>query len=335
MPRRPVADVPIHGDWGKRLGLLLSRIGASDVPVLIQGETGVGKEVLARKIHHQSRRQLGPFLKLNCAALPSELVESELFGYERGAFTGAVNSTPGKFEMADQGTILLDEIGDMDLRLQAKLLQVVQDQEFLRLGARETSRVNVRIITATHRNLEDAVADGAFREDLFYRLNVIDIHIPPLRERKDEIVPLAQFFAGFHSSPECPPIEIPPSLIEALQAHRWPGNIRELENVIRKFLVLRNADLVIEDLVARANRRSARSSGRSVPREAARPALPNPAASDFGQLDDERRRNETSAIVGALEATRWNRRQAAERLGIDYKALLYRMKKLGLGDNAK
>src|SRR5690242_452038 len=171
--------------WSRRIESTVSQVGASEVPVLLGGETGVGKEVLARELHQRSSRAQKPFLKLNCAALPTELVESELFGYERGAFTGAFKNYPGKFEMADGGSILLDEIGDMDVKLQAKLLQVLQDQEFLRLGATEPQRVNVRIMAATHCDLEQNIRDGRFRKDLYYRLNVIRIDIPPLRERKD------------------------------------------------------------------------------------------------------------------------------------------------------
>ena len=175
------------GAWSERIESLLKRIGNSDVPVLLRGETGVGKEVFARKLHEQSRRAGRPFVKLNCAALPSDLVESELFGYEKGAFTGAFKSTPGKFEMANGGTILLDEIGDMDFKLQAKLLQVLQDREFFKLGAKETFRVDVRVMAATHCDLEKTIKDGRFREDLYYRLNIVEVHVPPLRERKDEI----------------------------------------------------------------------------------------------------------------------------------------------------
>ena len=333
-------DVSTYGLWGQRLELFLSRIGASDVPVLIQGETGVGKEVLARKLHAQSRRRTGPFLKLNCAALPSELVESELFGYERGAFTGAFNSTPGKFEMAEKGTILLDEIGDMDLRLQAKLLQVVQDHEFYRLGAREPSRVDVRIIAATHRNLEQDVADGKFREDLFYRLNIIDIQIPPLRERRDEIIPLAEFFAQFHANADTPALAFPESVRQALLEHHWPGNIRELENLVRKYLVLRNPSLLEEDLMnrtARLRRASIRPAGETTPSsETVAPvsATGMPPASDLSRLQNAHRSAEALAIISALDATRWNRKQAAALLKIEYKALLYRMKKLGIGSEA-
>jgi len=234
--------------WTRKLKLFLDRVGAADVPVLLQGETGVGKEMLARQICACSPRAKRPFLKLNCATLPSELVESELFGYERGAFAGAFRNTPGKFEMAEGGTILLDEIGDMDFKLQAKLLQVLQDGEFSRLGARETVRVDVRVIAATHCDLERAIADGRFREDLYYRLNIIRIEVPPLRERREEILPLARFFIGKHTKPGDAPVEINPHLSRTLMAHLWPGNIRELENVMRTLVVLGDPDRAAEDL---------------------------------------------------------------------------------------
>ena len=220
--------------------------------------------MVAHKLHRGSGRAGKPFLKLNCAALPSELVESELFGYERGAFTGAFKNTPGKFELANGGTILLDEIGDMDVKLQAKLLQVLQNGEFLRLGSKEVTKVDVRVMAATHQNLERAITEGRFREDLYYRLNVIDIRIPPLRERTDEILSLAEFFILTHATPSEPVLEIPGSLQTALLEHSWPGNIRELENVMRKFLILRNADLMIQDL---RRRRTTRSDGSSQARD--------------------------------------------------------------------
>src|SRR4051812_27385933 len=181
------SDLNSSGAWSERAKSILTQMGSSDAPVLLRGETGVGKEVLARNLHGHSRRAERPFLKLNCAALPSELVESELFGYEKGAFTGAYKTTPGKFEMAEKGTILLDEIGDMDFRLQAKLLQVLQDREFIRLGAKESCRVDVRVMAATHCDLERAIHEKRFREDLYYRLNIVEIYVPPLRQRKDEI----------------------------------------------------------------------------------------------------------------------------------------------------
>jgi len=358
------------GNWIRRMEPLLKRLGASDVPILLQGETGVGKEVLARHIHNQSMRSGKIFLKINCAALPPELVESELFGYERGAFTGAFKSTPGKFELANGGTILLDEIGDMDLRLQAKLLQVLQDGEFHRIGAKEATQVDVRVIAATHRELEARIEQGEFREDLYYRLNVLNIVIPPLRERLDEIIPLAQSLLRKHAGSDSSVPEIGPALRTALLRHQWPGNIRELENVMRRYLVVRSPEILVEEL----NRLNARASGGNrraasknemelQPRWAAAAAAsastdsftepvsrrdadqatrlmpPNGAYvpdyaeaenSELVKLDQARKAAETDVIMKALYSTQWNRKRAATLLGIDYKALLYKMKKLGI-----
>ena len=219
-------DLPSTGTWSQRIESLLLRVASSNVPVLLQGETGAGKEVIARRLHALSRRADRPFIKLNCAALPSELVESELFGYERGAFTGAFKNTPGKFEMAHKGTILLDEIGDMDFRLQAKLLQVLQDNEFYRLGAHEASKIDVRIMAASHCDFEEAIAERKFREDLYYRLNIVDIKIPPLRERRNEILPFCELFLQKHATAEWPRLDIDPILRQVLLEYSWPGNVR-------------------------------------------------------------------------------------------------------------
>jgi two-component system response regulator AtoC len=319
----------------KSIDPLLKQVGSSEVPILIQGETGVGKEVIARQLCAQSPRANKVFLKLNCAALPSELVESELFGYERGAFTGAFQKKPGMFEMADGGTILLDEIGDMDFKLQAKLLQVLQDQEFQRLGGKETIRVDVRVIAATHCDLETAISEGRFREDLYYRLNVVTIRVPPLRERTDEIAPLAEFLLKKHARPGTAPLAITPALHQALVAHQWPGNIRELENVMRKYLVVRDAETIMEDLRARAQRRGisvalpqakALAAGAGVGESFDEP----PSTPILKQVNKAKEQAETDAIVAALHSTRWNRKQAAQILNIDYKALLYKMKKLSI-----
>jgi len=306
----------------------MDRIAVSDVPVLLQGETGVGKEVLARQLHARSSRARRPFLKVNCAALPSELIESELFGYERGAFTGAFRNKPGKFELADGGTILLDEIGDMDLRLQAKLLHVLQDGEFERLGGRDPVRVDVRVMAATHCDLEAALREGKFRADLYYRLNVITIRIPPLRERRDEILELAQHLLRKHTPPGQRPPTIPPSLREALLAYDWPGNVRELENVMRRYLVLQDAEMVARELTLR---NLTRPSSLLAP-AAASPAVNGSGGSLLEKVDEAKREAEREAILSALNATRWNRKRAARLLGVDYKALLYRMKKLGIGE---
>ena len=315
--------------WMKTMETVLNQVGLSEAPVLLQGETGAGKEVLARMLHAASPRAGRPFLKVNCAALPSELVESELFGYERGAFTGAFKSKPGKFDMADEGTIFLDEIGDMDYRLQAKLLQVLQDQEFHRLGGSETIRVNVRVMAATHSDLEKAMREGRFREDLYYRLNVINLHVPALRDRPDEILPLAEYFLRKHATPGAVALEITPSLSDALLAYHWPGNVRELENVARKYLALRDPEAVAQDLSLKTQRGSqpmAPASRASQPQGVA-------TATDAPTLEnvtEARRQAEIDAILTALNRTRWNRKEAATALRVDYKALLYKMKKLGI-----
>lgn len=314
----------------------VSHIGWSETPVLIQGETGSGKEVLARELHSHSPRAGKIFLKLNCAALPSELVESELFGYERGAFTGAFQKKAGMFEAADGGTILLDEIGDMDVRLQAKLLQVLQDHEFQRIGGKDTVKVDVRIMAATHRDLEKAIVDKAFREDLFYRLNVITIQLPPLRERKEDIIPLAEYLVRKHSVPGRP-ISLTAGLKHALMTYHWPGNVRELENVIRKLTVLRDADLIARELQSKSIHKPALSvAAASSPTPDYHPAAPYEFenAPILEQVTKAKQQAEMEAILAALNSTRWNRKQAAVLLKIDYKALLYKMKKLGVDDQA-
>jgi two-component system response regulator AtoC len=299
----------------------IQHLALSDVPVVLRGESGVGKEVLAREIHRCSPRADAPFLKINCAALPLELLESELFGYERGAFTGALRTTPGKFEVADGGVVLLDEIGDMDYKLQAKLLHVLQDSEFQRLGGRETIRVNVRVLAATHRNLERAVAEKEFREDLYYRLNVISLEVPPLRERSEEILPLAEHFLRKHAVAGLPVPEITLELREALLAYTWPGNIRELENVVRKLLVFADADMIVQEL-----RR--KTYGPAWSGQATAPQSPPFGLRSVSQAYTQA---EMQAILEALHSTHWNRKRAARLLDIDYKGLLYKMRKLGIG----
>jgi two-component system response regulator AtoC len=316
------------GTRSRELQQMLLRIGPADVPVLIHGETGTGKEVFAKQIHLNSNRAAGPFLKLNCAALPSELVESELFGYERGAFTGAFQKKLGMFEMADGGTLMLDEIGDMDIRLQAKLLQVLQDQEFRRIGGKETTRVNVRVIAATHKDLEQAIAANQFREDLYYRLNVISVQIPALRHCKDTLVPMTEFLLKKHARPGqyVPPIT--PALRESLLMHDWPGNVRELENVVRRLLVFGDSEFLLQELRLKTR---VRSMAAVLPPALKTPDAPiQPQAPALQEVNRARKAAETQVILDALQTTRWNRKEAAALLKIDYKALLYKMKKLNI-----
>ncbi|HXB75653.1 MAG TPA: sigma-54 dependent transcriptional regulator [Candidatus Acidoferrales bacterium] len=315
----------------REIDAFVAKIGWSEAPVLIQGETGSGKEVLARQLHANSPRANMPFLKLNCAALPPELVESELFGYERGAFTGAFQKKAGMFELANGGTIMLDEIGDMEVRLQAKLLQVLQDYEFHRIGGKETIRVDVRVMAATHRDLEQCIADRSFREDLYYRLNVINMHLPPLRDRREDIVPLVEYFMRKHDTQGTPLPLLTPELRHALIAYNWPGNVRELENVIRRFLIMGNADASVRDLRAKATRKETTPAPPGANGTADLPVLVS--AVDLSILDEVVRAKdqaETDAIMTALNTTHWNRKQAATLLKADYKALLYKMKKLGI-----
>lgn len=312
----------------------LKRVGMADVPVLLHGETGVGKEVMARKLCEYSPRAHKPFLKLNCAALPSELVESELFGYEKGAFTGAVMDKPGKFEVAEGGTILLDEIGDMDIRLQAKLLQVLQDGEIQPLGSTRTVKVNVRVLAVTHRDLGRAIEEGTFREDLYYRLNVIKIVIPPLRERRSEILPLAEVLLKRHTSPGMAVPEITDELKDLMLEYPWPGNVRELENVMRRFLVYQNAKMLADEL-----RLSIDFPVRKGPSSAAKTADTGSAnghtVSSMDRLAKESRMAEAKLLLEALQAARWNRRQAATHLNLDYRAFLYKLHKHGIVEKKK
>ena len=324
----------------------LRRVGLADVPVLLSGETGVGKEVMARRLRSYSRRFDKPFLKLNCAALPSELAESELFGCAKGAFTGATADRQGRFEIAQGGTILLDEIGDMDLRLQTKLLQVLQDGEIQPLGSNRTIKVNVRVMAATHRDLSRAIQEGTFREDLYYRLNVIKIVIPPLRERTEEILPLAEILLARH----LPRGQSIPAMNEELKrfllTYRWPGNVRELENVMRRFLVYQDSNLVIQELLdGDADHRpgialakvtsfpdapsfdAARMAGKAM-EDAGRKR--SERADSLDRLAEASRNAEMELLLEALEANRWNRRQAAASLQIEYKAFLYKLQKYGI-----
>ena len=310
----------------ERVWALADRIADTDVPVLLVGESGVGKDVVARRIHATSRRAVRPFVKINCAALPGELLESELFGHEKGAFTGAHAEKPGKFELADQGTIFLDEIGEMDPRLQAKLLQVLQDEEFYRVGGKRSVRVDARVVVATNRNLDAAIRQGTFREDLFYRLNVVTIRVPPLRERKEEIAPLVRHFVTKYRSRYGAGLDdVPAQVMERFHAYDWPGNVRELENLVRRLVVLRDPAMVLGELGPAPARPPGAGPANSVKAGTLHAALPEDAP-----LKTVARRAariaEREAILRALVRTGWNKRKAARRLQISYKALLYKIK---------
>ena len=307
----------------------IQQIAPADVPVFIHGESGVGKEVVARAIHESSNRRNRPFSKINCSALPTDLLESELFGYEKGAFTGAYQAKPGKFELADKGTIFLDEIAEMAPSLQAKLLQVLQDNQFSRLGGRTLVRVDVRVLAATNVNLPQALRSGTFREDLYYRLNVVNIHVPPLRERMDELSPLVSHFFEKYRAKYCRS-DLRPSarFMAALKQYDWPGNIRELENVIRRYLVLDGSDLMIEEIETAAQNRFQNSMGLPHTRQAEGEEVP---FSD--RINELKNHVQEEAILQALNQTNWNRKAAAKLLGLSYKSLLYRIKVLNIGAN--
>ena len=364
--RAQMADDPDGAQpcWGsgaamRQVMTMIERVADSDVSVLITGESGVGKEVIAHELHRRSSRRSNNFVKVNCAALPGELLESELFGHEKGAFTGAQSSRIGKFEFANEGTIMLDEICEMPAALQAKLLHVLQDHHFTRLGSNRPITVDVRVIAATNRDLAQMIRAGQFREDLYYRLQVIEVRVPPLRERREEIVPLVEYFLQKYAARYGRPAIKPTSrLREAILSYSWPGNVRELENVMKRFVILQDESLVLAEL-QRPRTADPIPPPLPVAMSAAAPPLPDPvvrhdrngddlsgetahtneppAADDVAgpsRLPDLARRAalsaEREAIQQALDRFRWNRRKAAQLLGVSYKTLLNKMKECGI-----
>ena len=302
---------------------MIDQVANTDVTVLIQGESGVGKEVVARSIHLNSLRRDKPFVKVNCAALPPDLLESELFGYEKGAFTGAYRQKPGKFELANEGTIFLDEISEMSPALQAKLLQVLQDREFSRLGGKKDIRVDVRVLVATNKNIEEGVNSGQFREDLYYRLNVVNITIPPLRDRKEEIPIFVEYFLdkfGKKYHKKAHPLS--DQMMKVFLEHQWFGNVRELENVVQRIIVLGNENVIIDELFSAGKKEAAQA-----------PDVSN-SQKKWPSLKEVHRdaivKAESDVIRKALEMTNWNRKKAAGLLNISYKALLYKIKECGI-----
>jgi two-component system response regulator AtoC len=352
--------------WGdspamRHVALIIEQVADSDVTVLIRGESGVGKELVARAIHQRSTRKQRPFVKVNCAALPAELLESELFGHEKGAFTGAATTRIGKFEQAHSGTIFLDEIGEMKPPLQAKLLHVLQDAEFTKLGSNKKINVDVRVVAATNRDLEQMMLRGDFREDLYYRLKVIEATVPPLRERRDEIPSLTDFFIVKYSQRYNRPVRpLTDELRQKFTEYNWPGNVRELENMIKRFVILQDEQLVMREL--NKPRVMPNPYGVTAPQSEYAPAYhapppqppqPEPASpADDDEIDDDTpeavapaaadgRRLAEVAREAALNAERtiisetlrqvhWNRRKAAIILGVSYKTLLNKIKETGI-----
>jgi two-component system response regulator AtoC len=328
---------------------MVDRVADSTAGVLLRGESGVGKEVIARELHRRSSRRTQQFVKVNCAALPADLLESELFGHERGAFTGAGATRVGKFEFANRGTILLDEIGEMPLALQAKLLHVLQDGAITRLGSNQQIDADVRILAATNRDLEEMMRAGTFREDLYYRLQVIEIRVPPLRDRREEIPALVEYFVSKYSNVYRRPLRRPTrALVEALVAYSWPGNIRELENMMKRLVVLQEEALIFGELQRPRDvtRNAPAAVSAPAPAVAAKPPVtvePHPpmesepaTVSDDAARGDHldlpalaraaAQRAERKAIDETLARFHWNRRKAATYLGVSYKTLLNKMK---------
>ena len=348
-----------NGEKMRGIATVIEQVADSDVTVLIRGESGVGKELVARAIHDRSTRRNRTFVKVNCAALPAELLESELFGHTRGAFTGADTTRIGKFEQADGGTLMLDEIGEMKPALQAKMLHVLQDGEFTKLGSNNPIQVDVRVVAATNRDLEQMLGSGEFRKDLYYRLKVIEILVPPLRERRDEIPTLTDYFIDRYSKKYNRPMgSISDELRQLFQQYDWQGNVRELENMIKRAIILQDEQLVIREIQRHRQRKAA--AGAVVAAQppvvavpvTARSAIPAGSATrgfsyqselpgTASAADDAGRslasvaktaalKAERAAIEQALRQVNWNRRKAAVNLGVSYKTLLNRIKWCGI-----
>ena len=300
----------------------LQKLAGANVPVLIQGESGTGKDIIARMIHGLSPWRTGPFVKVNCPAIPGTLLESELFGYEKGAFTGAYGSKPGRVEMAHRGTLFLDEISELDSALQSKLLQLLQDGQFCRIGAQEDKKVEVRVVCATNRQLEQEIASGTFRQDLFYRINVVNLHMPALRERAADVPELVAYFLDHYNRKyNCRARELSDELMGMLQKYHWPGNIRELENLIKRYVILGTEEAITNDLVSQQ-------------RDVFNPEISIDGPISLKKLTRQAVRElERKVILKVLQANHWNRKQSARALNISYRALLYKIRDTGLPSN--
>ena len=316
------------------------KVSDTDLNVLVTGESGVGKELVARSLHYYSKKDR-PFIKVNCAALPTELLESELFGYEKGAFTGADKPKIGKFELAQDGTIFLDEIGELPLYTQATLLQVLQDQRYYRIGGNKEVKAQARIVAATNINLDVELSSGNFRSDLYYRLSTISIHIPPLRERKEDIRPITEnFIQRLRDQYKAEPLQLEPRLMNLFHEYHWPGNIRELENYLKRLSLLGNFDEIEEEIRYHQNKNNHTSTKpdseapHSNHQEESAPEEDTEETENFPSLKEVRDRAvqkaEKEIIERVLEETRWNRKEASRLLQISYRSLLYKMKDLDI-----
>jgi two-component system response regulator AtoC len=314
-----------------KIKTIIDEIAKTDITVLIKGESGTGKALIAQAIHFNSSRREKPFVKVNCAAIPKGLLESELFGFEKGAFTGAHLTKPGKFELANGGTILLDEIGEIDISLQAKLLQVLQDGGFSRLGGEGDILVDTRVITTTKDHLEKSMAEGRFREDLFFRINVMSITVPPLRDRREQILPFSQYFFNTYKmkyGKEITPLS--PRTIDAFKEHHWPGNIRELENMIKRIVLFGDENAAIQDLICKKPEVEMTTDGGA---HLSTNSLEGTATFCLKELGKKAAETaEKEVIQNVLQETHWNRKEAAKLLRISYKALLYKIEKYHLNE---
>jgi two-component system, NtrC family, response regulator AtoC len=300
----------------------LSKLAGANVPVLIEGESGTGKDIIARMIHANSPWRTGPWVKVNCPAIPGTLLESELFGYEKGAFTGAYGTKPGRVEMAHRGTLFLDEISELDLGLQSKLLQLLQDGQFCRIGAQEDKKVEVRVVCATNRKLEQEIETGTFRADLFYRINVVNLHMPALRERASDIPDLVDYFLAYYNRKyNSRAVPISDELMARLGKYHWPGNVRELENLIKRYVILGDEEVISSDLAPRET-------------DFFNAEIPIDGQISLKKLTRQAVRElERKVILKVLQAHHWNRKQSARALSISYRALLYKIRDAGLPSN--
>lgn len=297
----------------------LEKVAAANIPILIQGESGTGKEIIAKLIHARSPWVSGPFVKVNCPAIPGTLIESELFGYEKGAFTGANGTKPGRVESAQNGTLFLDEIAELELGLQAKLLQLLQDGQFCPVGGQEDKKVDIRVICATNRNLTEEIEQGTFRQDLFYRINVVNIQLPSLRERTADIPGICEFLRQIYSEKfNRPTHPLSARKLEMMQRHHWPGNIRELENLIKRYVILGTEDAITLELSSTSN-------------SSFIPDIPTNGSISLKKVTRQAMREfESKIILRILQAQNWNRKRAASALNISYRALLYKLKEAGV-----